>query len=62
MFFSFHFSGESAFHSMMKGFAWAKRPMFPRLADLRDTVPMTVIYGGQVSIPQISISAENISV
>ena len=23
-------SGESAFHSLMSGFAWAKEPMFPR--------------------------------
>merc|ERR1711976_506401 len=38
-------SGESAFHSLMSGFAWAKHPMFPRLEDLDDHVPLTVVYG-----------------
>ncbi|TRY62191.1 hypothetical protein TCAL_13019, partial [Tigriopus californicus] len=39
-------SGESAFHSLMSSFAWSKFPMFPRLAQLSPSVPLTVIYGG----------------
>lgn len=30
----------------MSGFAWAKEPMFPRLADLAENIPLTAIYGG----------------
>lgn len=40
-------SGESAFHNMMTGFAWAKNPMFPRLSQLDKQVPLTVLYGEQ---------------
>ena len=41
-------SGESAFHSLMSGFAWAKDPMFPRLSGLDTDVPgmVKVILGG----------------
>ncbi|CAH0550804.1 unnamed protein product [Brassicogethes aeneus] len=38
-------SGETAFHSMMKGFGWAKNPMVNRVKDLNKTIPMTIIYG-----------------
>jgi len=38
-------TGESAFHSMMKGFAWAKNPMLPRLADLHANIKLTALYG-----------------
>ena len=41
----FYFSGESAFHSLMSGFAWAKEPMYPRIAGLDARVPLTAIYG-----------------
>jgi len=40
-------SGESAFHSLMSGFAWAKDPMFPRLSGLDPDVPVTALYGGE---------------
>jgi len=39
---------------MMTGFAWAKRPMLPRLADLKEDLPMTVIYGEQSWVTAIS--------
>ncbi|CAG9858496.1 unnamed protein product [Phyllotreta striolata] len=38
-------SGESAFHSMVQGLAWAKNPMMHRYHTLRQNVPVTVIYG-----------------
>jgi hypothetical protein len=41
---------------MMTGFAWAKRPMLPRLADLKEDLPMTVIYGEQSWVTAISRS------
>ncbi|XP_055380468.1 (Lyso)-N-acylphosphatidylethanolamine lipase isoform X2 [Condylostylus longicornis] len=40
-------SGESAFHSMMESFGWAKNPMIKRIQNLREDVPMTVIYGSR---------------
>jgi len=40
-----HPSGESAFHSMMTGIAWAKNPMLPRLKERDHSVPMTILYG-----------------
>lgn len=47
-------SGESAFHSMMTGAAWAKHPMFPRLENLSEEIPTSVIYGGQSWVTTIS--------
>ncbi|XP_019881709.1 (Lyso)-N-acylphosphatidylethanolamine lipase isoform X2 [Aethina tumida] len=38
-------TGESAFHSMMKGFGWAKNPMIDRIQDLDKNIPMTILYG-----------------
>jgi len=46
-------SGESAFHSMMKGFAWAKNPMLPRLADLEKDISLTALYGADSWISAI---------
>lgn len=40
-------SGESAFHSMMQGFGWAKNPMVKRLKDIREDIPITFIYGSR---------------
>lgn len=40
-------SGESAFHAMMEGFGWAKNPMIKRIHEMRDDVPLTLIYGSK---------------
>ena len=40
-----HPSGEAAFYSMSKDFAWAKNPMLPRLAQLNCQIPLTALYG-----------------
>lgn len=40
-------SGESAFHSMMHGFGWAKNPMINRIHEMQDNVPLTLIYGSR---------------
>lgn len=40
-----HPSGEAAFYSMSKDFAWAKNPMLPRLAQLNSQIPLTALYG-----------------
>lgn len=40
-------SGESAFHSMMEGFGWAKNPMINRIHELDKNVPLTLIYGSR---------------
>ncbi|KAF4520333.1 hypothetical protein B566_EDAN004393 [Ephemera danica] len=40
-------TGESAFHSMMTGFGWAKQPMLPRMVSLRNDVPITILYGSR---------------
>jgi len=47
-------SGESAFHSLMSGFAWAKEPMFPRLSGLDPAVPVTALYGGDSWVTTIA--------
>ena len=46
-------SGESAFHSLMKGFAWAQNPMLPRLKNLKTSVPLTALYGAESWITAI---------
>lgn len=38
-------TGEVAFHSLMRGVAWALYPMINRMHDLREDVPMTLIHG-----------------
>ncbi|XP_032590509.1 (Lyso)-N-acylphosphatidylethanolamine lipase isoform X1 [Drosophila grimshawi] len=40
-------SGESAFHSMMQSFGWAKHPMINRIKDVRSDIPITFIYGSR---------------
>ncbi|XP_012228549.1 (Lyso)-N-acylphosphatidylethanolamine lipase [Linepithema humile] len=40
-------SGESAFHSMMHGFGWAKNPMVKRMDNLREDIPITLLYGSR---------------
>lgn len=48
-----HPTGEAAFHSLMKGFAWAKDPMLPRLGSLSPDVPLTALYGADSWITAI---------
>ncbi|XP_030759585.1 (Lyso)-N-acylphosphatidylethanolamine lipase-like [Sitophilus oryzae] len=38
-------SGESAFHTFLKGFGYAKNPMITRYDKLHDHIPITVVYG-----------------
>ncbi|XP_037948748.1 (Lyso)-N-acylphosphatidylethanolamine lipase-like isoform X2 [Teleopsis dalmanni] len=40
-------SGESAFHTMMQSFGWAKHPMIHRIKDVREDIPITFIYGSR---------------
>jgi pimeloyl-ACP methyl ester carboxylesterase len=40
-------TGESAFHSMMEGFGWAKFPMIKRIHEIKDDVDITLVYGSK---------------
>ncbi|XP_055596227.1 (Lyso)-N-acylphosphatidylethanolamine lipase [Uranotaenia lowii] len=40
-------TGESAFHTMMHDFGWAKNPMVNRLHELKSSVPITFLYGAR---------------
>lgn len=40
-------SGESAFHTLMHGFGWAKNPMENRLDKLSPSVSITILYGSR---------------
>lgn len=40
-------TGESAFHTMMESFGWAKNPMIHRIKDVRQDIPITFIYGSR---------------
>ncbi|XP_013187636.2 1-acylglycerol-3-phosphate O-acyltransferase ABHD5 isoform X3 [Amyelois transitella] len=40
-------SGESAFHTLMHGFGWAKNPMVRRLEQLDPSLHVTVLYGSR---------------
>jgi len=48
-------TGESAFHSLMKGPAFAKFPMLTRMKDLDKQVPLTALYGEQSWIKTIPV-------
>jgi len=38
-------TGESIFWALMENIGWAKSPIFPRLTNLDEKVPLTVLYG-----------------
>lgn len=38
-------TGESAFHTFLKGFGWARNPMMRRYGQIHANVPITVLYG-----------------
>ncbi|CAK1550738.1 unnamed protein product [Leptosia nina] len=40
-------SGESAFHTLMHGFGWAKNPMVRRVDKIHPDLPVTVLYGSR---------------
>ncbi|XP_045501774.1 (Lyso)-N-acylphosphatidylethanolamine lipase isoform X3 [Colias croceus] len=40
-------TGESAFHTLMQGFGWAKNPMVHRVEKLDTNLPVTVLYGSR---------------
>ncbi|XP_072942593.1 1-acylglycerol-3-phosphate O-acyltransferase ABHD5 isoform X2 [Epargyreus clarus] len=40
-------SGESAFHTLMSGFGWAKNPMVRRVGQLDPALPVTVLFGAR---------------
>ncbi|KAG0725164.1 Protein ABHD4 [Chionoecetes opilio] len=45
-------SGESAFHTLMAGFGWAKYPMIQRMDSMRKGLPITLIYGSRSWVDQ----------
>ncbi len=47
-------SGESAFHSMMHGFGWARHPMLRRMHNVRHDKPITLLYGSRSWIDKSS--------
>ncbi|KAJ9576041.1 hypothetical protein L9F63_007141, partial [Diploptera punctata] len=47
-------SGESAFHAMMTGFGWAKRPMCNRIDSLNKEIPVTLLYGSRSWVDNLS--------
>jgi abhydrolase domain-containing protein 5 len=40
-------TGESAFHSLMEGFGWAKNPMINRIHQMQTNVPISLIFGSR---------------
>ncbi|KAG4074672.1 hypothetical protein HA402_004543 [Bradysia odoriphaga] len=47
-------TGESAFHSMMHGFGWAKHPMLRRMHEVRHDKAITLLYGSRSWIDKSS--------
>ncbi|KAJ6643804.1 (Lyso)-N-acylphosphatidylethanolamine lipase, partial [Pseudolycoriella hygida] len=47
-------AGESAFHSMMSGFGWARHPMLRRMQNVRHDMPITLLYGSRSWIDKSS--------
>ncbi|XP_018579969.1 protein ABHD4 [Anoplophora glabripennis] len=45
-------SGETAFHYMRKSFVWAKNPMVHRFDNIREDIPITVMFGENSWITQ----------
>ncbi|XP_075896911.1 1-acylglycerol-3-phosphate O-acyltransferase ABHD5 isoform X2 [Nelusetta ayraudi] len=43
-------SGETAFKNMTVPYGWAKRPMLERVDQLRQGIPITIIYGSRSSV------------
>lgn len=50
-------SGETAFKNMTVPYGWAKRPMLERVDQLRQEIPITIIYGSRSSVDSNSGSA-----
>ena len=40
-------TGEAAFKTLSEQYGWARRPMAPRIAHVREDVPMTFMYGSR---------------
>ncbi len=40
-------SGEAGFKAMMAFFGWAKHPMVNRIADMEESIPLTMIHGAE---------------
>lgn len=47
-------TGESAFHSMMEGFGWAKNPMIKRIDQIRDDINITLLFGSKSWVDRTS--------
>ena len=49
-------SGEDAFWSLSRLFAWAKNPMIKRIHKMDPSLPMTVIYGKNSWMKHITLT------
>lgn len=47
-------TGEEAFRTMMNFFGWAKHPMCNRLHELKPDIPLTMMYGDNTWLKQLS--------
>ena len=52
----FLLSGEDAFWSLSRLFAWAKNPMIRRIHQMDPSIPMTVIYGKNSWMKHITLT------